>query len=227
MEDLPAFVKTIDDVRQLGYDPNSILSKVSNFEKLQIAEKELIDRVNDFTTKKTNLERECASLQAWIDTHSLTLKKYLELEEIGFGLKEQKLLWTKIMEIGVANQMSSDQGVQKFMKDVELWDDKLGFEPQLHSLKAGIQKVEPMSHISMTAIIFYLISVLAAHLDDIQKIHEFRPLLKEAKGENVPVNELESVLIKALEIMVRALHPNDDSTVKCLISAKQALEDVI
>ena len=83
-----------------------------------------MDRVNDFTTKKTELERECASLQAWIDTHSLTLKKYLELEEMGFGLKEQKLLWTKIMEIGVANQMSPDQAVQKFMNDVELWDDK-------------------------------------------------------------------------------------------------------
>ena len=34
MDDLPAFVNTINDVRQLGYDPNSILSKVSNFEKL-------------------------------------------------------------------------------------------------------------------------------------------------------------------------------------------------
>ena len=71
----------------------------------KIAEKELMDRVNDFTTKKTEPERECASLQAWIDTHSLTLKKYLELEEMGFGLKEQKFLWTKIMEIGVANRI--------------------------------------------------------------------------------------------------------------------------
>ncbi len=36
---------------------------------------------------------------------------------MGFGLKEQKLLWHKVREIAVANQMNPDEAVQKFMKD--------------------------------------------------------------------------------------------------------------
>lgn len=47
MEDLPSFVKNINGIRQLGYDPNTILSKFSDFERLQVVEKELMDRVND------------------------------------------------------------------------------------------------------------------------------------------------------------------------------------
>ena len=96
---------------------------------------------------------------------------------MGFGLKVQKTLWSKIREIGVANQMNPDEAVQQFMKDVELYDDKLGFEAQLHNLKAGIQ-IEPMNQTPMATIISELISVIATHLDDIQKISQFRPLLK-------------------------------------------------
>ncbi len=87
MEDLPAFVKTVNGIRQLGYDPNAILSKFSDFERLQVVEKELMERVDDFTTKKTNLERDCASLQAWFDTHSLTLKNIWSLRKWGSASK--------------------------------------------------------------------------------------------------------------------------------------------
>ncbi|MGC1931307.1 MAG: hypothetical protein WA667_20240 [Candidatus Nitrosopolaris sp.] len=140
MANLSAFVMTIDGVRQLGYDPKYIVSKVSNFEQLQIVEKELKNRVNSFANRKINLERECGFLESQIDAHSLTLSKYHELDEMGFGLKVQKLLWNKVREIGVANQMNPDEAVRKFLKDVEQYDDKLGFESQLHNLKAEIQK---------------------------------------------------------------------------------------
>jgi hypothetical protein len=42
------------------------------FERLQIVEKELMDRVDELTDKKTKLEKECPSTQTWLDTHSLT-----------------------------------------------------------------------------------------------------------------------------------------------------------
>ena len=46
---------------------------------------------------------------------------------------------------------------------MELYNEKL-VGPQLHNLKAGIQKSEPMNNISLMAVIFYLISVLAGTL---------------------------------------------------------------
>ena len=46
--------------------------------------------------------------------------------KMGFGLKEQKLLWHKVREIGGANQMIPKEAVQKFLKDVkEEYDTKL------------------------------------------------------------------------------------------------------
>jgi len=90
--------------------------------------------------------------------------------------------WSKIREIGVANQMNLDEAVQKFMKDVELYDDKLGYEAQLHNLKAGIQN-EPTNQTSMLAIISYLILAYRRCLEDIQKISQFRPLWRAAKRD--------------------------------------------
>jgi hypothetical protein len=56
MVDAPLTIRTINDVRELGYDVNTLVSKVSNFEQLQIVEKEL----KDFSTKrKVKLESDC------------------------------------------------------------------------------------------------------------------------------------------------------------------------
>lgn len=80
----------------------------------------------------------------------------------------------------------------------------------------------------MMCIIIYMISILAAHLDDIQKIGEFRPLLIGAKGEDVPVNELKFALIRAIEIMLRELDPTlEPGLVKVLNSAKLTLENTL
>lgn len=223
MEDLPKFVEMIKGIKLLGYDPKVILSKFSDFEKLQIVEKELMDRVNEFTDKKTKLEIQCASMQAWLDTHSLTLGKYFELEQMGFGLKELKTLWNKIIEIGTANNLNSYQTVQKFLKDIERYDDKIGFEAQLHN-EVGIQMFQSMTQGLLIDLISYLIRILAGHIDDIKKIGEFRPLLKEAKGEHVTVPELKIAVIKAIDLMIRPISSLDNRTVEILNSAKLALE---
>jgi hypothetical protein len=227
MEDLPMLVETINGIKMLGYDPKAILSKLSGFERLQTVEKELMDRVNEFTNKKTKLENECSSAQAWLDTHSLTLNKYFELEQMGFGLKELKTLWHKITEIGAANKLDPDQAVQKFLKDMELYDDKLGFEAQSDNSNVVIQMIQPMNQGPLIDIISDLIRALTAHLDDIKKIGEFRPLLKEAKGESVPLPELKSGVIKAIDLLIRAISPLDDTTVEILNSAKLALEKTL
>ena len=78
--------------------------------------------------------------ESQIDVHSQTLAKYKELEDMGFGLKEQKLLWHKVREIGVANHMNPKEAVQKFLKDVEEeYDDELGFESKIQNSKSEIQ----------------------------------------------------------------------------------------
>ena len=67
-----------------------------------------------------------------------------------------------------------------------------------------------------------------SHLDDIQKIGEFRPLLRAAKREDVPLNELKFALIKAIEIMLSELDLTiEPGLINVLNSAKLKLEDTM
>jgi hypothetical protein len=65
-----------------------------------------------------------------------------ELQAMGFGIKELKLLRNIIQEIADANNIPPDQAQQKFYKDIEeQYDDKLGFESQLNKLRSEIATV--------------------------------------------------------------------------------------
>jgi len=77
-----------------------------------------------------------------------------DLEQMGFGLKELKLLYNTINEIAEANNISADQSVQKFFKDVEdQYDDKLGFELKLDKLRSEISAVNRELNSSRAALL--------------------------------------------------------------------------
>ena len=234
MANLPAVAKTINHMLQLGYDANTIVSKVSDFEKLQLVEKELKDSVDFLTRKKDKLESDCQFFGSQIDAHSQTLAKYRELEDMGFGLKEQKLLWHKVREIGIANQMNQKEAVQRFLKDVdEEYDAKLGFEPKIQKSKSELQdnalKMQNMDSRITTQIqnsesVKQLInSILEKEIERLTRVSEFSPLTQAAKGEVVAPNELKLSLRKAIETVLGRLDPND-SIAKILETAKLALE---
>jgi hypothetical protein len=74
--------------------------------------------------------------------HTQILSVYNELCAMGFGLKELKLLRYTISEIVYANNILPEGPVQKFLKDVgEEYDNKLGFESKLNSLRIEVNIV--------------------------------------------------------------------------------------
>jgi hypothetical protein len=234
MANVPAFIKAINEIHRRGYDATSIVSKVSNFETLQTVEKELKDSVEFSTKKKDRLELESQLLRLEIDAHSQTMSKFKELEVMGFGLKEQKLLWHKIREIGDANHIKPNEAVQKFMKDVEeQYDDVLGFELKIQNSKTEIQNnVVMMQNMSSSlATQFqnnatmkeFMSSILGAQIEQLTRISGFSALINAAKGEVVGANELKFALGKAIETALGRLDAND-SIVKVLETTKLALE---
>jgi hypothetical protein len=59
-----------------------------------------------------------------------------------FGLKQLKLLRHTIVEIAYANNMSREDAGKKFFKDIEEhYDDKLGFESNIHGLQEEIDNL--------------------------------------------------------------------------------------
>ena len=91
MANLPAFVKTIKGVLQLGCDANSIVSRVSNLESIEAEHKKLKESVESLTNTKRELEIDCYHLDDLTSTHTQSLATYRQLESVGIGLKELKL----------------------------------------------------------------------------------------------------------------------------------------
>ena len=67
---------------------------------------------------------------------------YEQLADMGFGLKELKLLRNTIFEIGYANNIPRENAVSKFFNDIEQqYDDKPGFEAKVEKLQAEVNKL--------------------------------------------------------------------------------------
>jgi uncharacterized protein YlxW (UPF0749 family) len=70
--------------------------------------------VPDLLRKYNGLNQECSTLQQLVNSYNQKLSLYDELQNMGFGLKELKLLRNTINEIAYANNIPADQAQQKF-----------------------------------------------------------------------------------------------------------------
>jgi hypothetical protein len=138
LEDVSSFAKAVRGLREYGYDVDKIIAEFSELDFLKSQNHYYRDIINPALEKKyVKLNGECASLEQTVNFHRQRLSIYDQLEQLGFGLKELKILWHIITEIAEANNISSDDAVQKFFKDVEeQYDDKLGFESKLDKLRS-------------------------------------------------------------------------------------------
>ena len=135
--DVSLFVKAIRGLGEYAYDVDKIIAEFSEIDFLRSQISFYISNNRALENKYVKLNEGCTSLEQTVNFYRQRLSVYDELEEMGFGLKELKLLWHTITEIAEANNISSDDAVQKFFKDVEeQYDDKLGFESKLDKLRS-------------------------------------------------------------------------------------------
>lgn len=89
-----------------------------------------------------------------IESCGQTLAAYSNLCDIGFGLKELKLLWHTIREIADANSIPAKHANKKFFKDTEDdYDDKLGFELKKEKLLALVHTAFPKLAVAVAKLI--------------------------------------------------------------------------
>lgn len=137
LEDVSLFAKAVSRLGQYGYDTDKIIAESSELDFLKRQLQYFRTIIPDLENKYVKLNEECTSLEQMVNSHRQRISVYDELEQMGFGLKELKLLWHTITEIAEANNISSDGAVQKFFKDIEeQYDNKLGFESKLDKLRS-------------------------------------------------------------------------------------------
>jgi predicted nucleic acid-binding Zn-ribbon protein len=161
IEDVRSFAKAIHGLRQYGYDVDKIIAEFSDLENLKNQFQLARDSIPALEKKFENLNGECILLDQTIASHRQTLAVYYELEQMSFGLKELKLLRHTVVEIAKANNLSSKEALQKFIKDVEeQYDDKLGFESKLDKLRSDIVNINDELAISRSKL---LVQPLVGH----------------------------------------------------------------
>jgi hypothetical protein len=205
MFDNSKFVDAVVGAKQLGFDPRVIVEKLSNLAKMEADKKEVEEKVQFLQKRRNDLESKCSDLEAEEFVHAHTISIYEKLEAMGMGIKKLKLLHHTVEEIATANNISKDSASQKFFSDVEQqYDDKLGFEAKLQNLKSEIEKNE-LIKLQLTILTAWFNSIILSQLEQIQQVSsfvEFGPLVKAAKGQKVPINQLKSAVIKALDILI-------------------------
>ena len=204
MLDNSKFVEAVVGAKQLGFEPRVIVEKVSNLAKMESDKKALEEKVQ-FLEKRNDLQSKCSLLEAEVLVHTHTISIYEDLEEMGMGIKQLKLLRHTVKEIATANNISKDSASQKFFSDVEQqYDDKLGFEAKLQNLKSEIEKNE-LRKLQLTILTAWLNSIILSQFEQIQQVSsfvEFGPLVKAAKGQKVPINQLKTAVSKAIDILI-------------------------
>lgn len=146
--DALAFSKTIKSIKELGFDVNKILSKISDLDMLEKREKETLLQIRDQQVfianeenRKNELQQKCSFLEELIDTHNETISAYDQLQSIGFGLRELKLLWKVISEVSSVHNIPEKLAGQRFFQDIQgHYEDKLNYEGKLVKIQSEIEK---------------------------------------------------------------------------------------
>jgi hypothetical protein len=133
----------VNDVRNLfGYDVQKVVHALSNLQSLKNECEKYQTWIVEARNQYYILDKKCSDLQGCVDSCNQSLSVYGQLYVMGFGLKQLKLLWQTIVEIAYANNMSREDAGKKFFKDIEEhYDDKLGFESNIHGLQEEIDNL--------------------------------------------------------------------------------------
>jgi hypothetical protein len=142
VDDISKFAKAIKGIRQYGYDVGKVISEFSDHES-HVTRNQVLERsVKMLKSELYYLSQQCSFAQNTLNSYSPTISALEELQAIGFGVKELKLLWHTINEIAVANNIPLYEAQQKFFKDIqEQYDKKLGFESKVQNLQLEINKL--------------------------------------------------------------------------------------
>ena len=141
LDDIEPFVKAVEGVKKFGYDVKRLATLMSNFQASSKMQAELEVSVNSQMSNLKNLTDECDRLETLLRIHNLSISKYRELEDMGFGLPQLGIVQDTIHEVARANNISNYLAIEKFLNDIlENYEPKSGYERKIHALRSEIEK---------------------------------------------------------------------------------------
>lgn len=123
----------LNNARELGYNPSTVVAKASTIESLEKREKELGDNVMELQKKSDELVKK-------VSENSILIDACNRLGSIKFGIGELEALYDALSELARANQITPEDAKDRFFKDVkEQYAQTLGFEITLDKLDQSVK----------------------------------------------------------------------------------------
>jgi DNA repair exonuclease SbcCD ATPase subunit len=136
VQDIPRTVALFQGLRRNGYNVDTLALLVSNWEASGAMQAELEKRIADLTAAERDLRDRWERL-TFLNQQKESLFK--ELQDMGCGLKELKVLSGIIHEVAAERGIPENMAVQMFLQDIEKnYDNKLGYESMLGRLRSEI-----------------------------------------------------------------------------------------
>jgi hypothetical protein len=137
VDDISHLAKFVDGARAFGYDPVKITNEISNLRLVSSQYQFYQNRLTAIKYELDGLTQARIVLEQLVQSHNQTLSIYKQLDGIGFGLRELKLLYHTIEEISAANNILTDSGVEMFFKDLDdNYDNWLAFSAKVEKLSS-------------------------------------------------------------------------------------------
>jgi hypothetical protein len=127
VDDLQLLVQCVKGIKKKNYDPREVVLQYSDYnelnkivEALEISKERGEIEIQDLQSRLSLLKNE-------INKNSLKLDKIGQLEKIGFGLQELKILDSTLKEIALENDLENGLVIQKFFSDLTEYEKTTRF----------------------------------------------------------------------------------------------------
>src|SRR5919107_6221978 len=135
IDDLPKLVQLLYGIRQHGYDVEKVLSEYQDLQFFKDNRAKVWRQTREWEEKKTKLQEECSYLEGEVSRHSQRLSIYYELESLGFGIRELRILCNAIKEIAAENGKSYRVAIEQFLERVEKLYGGIKIRQKIHEEK--------------------------------------------------------------------------------------------
>jgi hypothetical protein len=146
-DNITKLTNVIYNLKHSGYNAKTITKSLSNINSLQNREQDLQCQVDAIEVRLKSAEQECSATEEKLALSKQALAEYNELRNMGFGLKELRLLKSIVMEISTSNNIKPYLAVKKFFEDIRgQYDNKLGFELMLNEMNNSLLLAQRQLH---------------------------------------------------------------------------------
>ena len=135
IDNLPKSVQVLYEIRQHGYDVEKVLSEYQDLQFFKDNQARIWRQIREWEDKKAKLQNQCSFLKAEVSWHSQRLHTYDELESLGLGIRELRILCNAIKEIEAENGKSYRDAIEQFLERVEKLYDGIKLRQKINQQK--------------------------------------------------------------------------------------------